>query len=161
MVRDETGKWGVDDGHLFHCFQPFSGRKNKDERLQELICERLRAQGSGGAVLKSGSVSHSAVLTLCNPVDCSLPGSSVHGISQAGILEWVAITFSRGSSHPGIESRSPTLQAGGCLGSQTSCHPVCSQGCLSQLEKGACARGHSGAFTPDRALVEQQQPHGG
>ena len=39
-------------------------------------------------------------LTLCNPVDCSLPGSSVHGILQARILEWVAISFSRGSSQP-------------------------------------------------------------
>ena len=36
----------------------------------------------------------------CTPVDCSLPGSSVHGISQAKILEWVAISFSRGSSQP-------------------------------------------------------------
>ena len=36
--------------------------------------------------------------TLCNPMDCSLPGSSVHGILQARILEWVAISFSRGSS---------------------------------------------------------------
>ena len=36
--------------------------------------------------------------TLCDPVDCSLPGSSVHGICQARILEWVAISFSRGSS---------------------------------------------------------------
>ena len=35
-------------------------------------------------------------LTLCNPVDCSLPGSSVHGILQARILEWVAMSFSRG-----------------------------------------------------------------
>ena len=33
-------------------------------------------------------------LTLCDPMDCSLPGSSVHGISQARILEWVAISFS-------------------------------------------------------------------
>ena len=33
--------------------------------------------------------------TLCNPVDCSTPSSSVHGISQARILEWVAISFSR------------------------------------------------------------------
>ena len=33
-------------------------------------------------------------------MDCSLPGSSVHGISQARILEWVAISFSRGSSKP-------------------------------------------------------------
>ena len=39
-------------------------------------------------------------LTLCNPMDCSLPGSSVHGIFQASVLEWVAISFSRGSSWP-------------------------------------------------------------
>ena len=38
--------------------------------------------------------------TLCNPIDCSLPDSSVHGISQAKILEWVAISFSRGFSWP-------------------------------------------------------------
>ena len=37
---------------------------------------------------------------LCNPIDCSLPGSSVHGILQARILEWVSISFSRGSSQP-------------------------------------------------------------
>ena len=36
--------------------------------------------------------------TLCNPVDCSLPNSSVRGILQARILEWIAISFSRGSS---------------------------------------------------------------
>ena len=39
-------------------------------------------------------------LTLCNPMDCSLPGSSVHGILQARIPDWVAISFSRGSSWP-------------------------------------------------------------
>ena len=38
--------------------------------------------------------------TLCNPMDCSLPGSSVHGIFQARMLEWIAIPFSRGSSQP-------------------------------------------------------------
>ena len=37
-------------------------------------------------------------LTLCDPVDCSPPGSSVHGVLQARILEWVAMLFSRGSS---------------------------------------------------------------
>ena len=38
--------------------------------------------------------------TLCNPFDCSLPDSSVHGIFQARILEWVAISSSRASSQP-------------------------------------------------------------
>ena len=38
--------------------------------------------------------------TLCNPMDCSLPGSSLHGILQARVLEWVAISFSSGSSQP-------------------------------------------------------------
>ena len=36
--------------------------------------------------------------TLCDPMDCSPPGSSIHGIFQARVLEWVAISFSRGSS---------------------------------------------------------------
>ena len=49
--------------------------------------------------------------TLCNPVDCSLPGSSVHGILQARVLEWVAIAFSGGLPDPGIEPRSPALKA--------------------------------------------------
>ena len=44
--------------------------------------------------------------TLCDPVDCSPPGSSVHGILQARILEWVAISYSRGSSRPGMEPAS-------------------------------------------------------
>ena len=39
-------------------------------------------------------------LTLCDPMDCSLPGSSVPGILQAGILVWVAMPFSSGSSQP-------------------------------------------------------------
>ena len=39
-------------------------------------------------------------LTLCDPMDCSLPGSSVHGILQARLLEWVAMPASRGSSQP-------------------------------------------------------------
>ena len=39
-------------------------------------------------------------LTLCDPMDCSPPGSSVHGILQTRILEWVAMLSSRGSSQP-------------------------------------------------------------
>ena len=48
--------------------------------------------------VKSESVSHSAAPTLCDLVDYSLPGSSVHGNLQARRLEWVAMPFSRGSS---------------------------------------------------------------
>ena len=49
------------------------------------VCVRARA-------------STQSCLTGCDPVDCSLPGSCVHGILQARILEWVAIYFCRGSS---------------------------------------------------------------
>ena len=44
-------------------------------------------------------------LTLCDPVDCSLSGSPVHEIFQARILEWVAISFSGGSSQPRDQTR--------------------------------------------------------
>ena len=47
--------------------------------------------------------------TLCHPMDCSLPGSSVHGVFQAIVLEWIAISFSRDLPNPGIEPWSPTL----------------------------------------------------
>ena len=53
--------------------------------------------------------------TLCDPVDCSPPDSSVHGIIQARILEWVAMPSSRGSFRPGNESTPPTLQADSLL----------------------------------------------
>ena len=49
--------------------------------------------------------------TLCDPMDYSPPGSSVHGISQARILEWFAISFSGNLHNPGIEPMSPALQA--------------------------------------------------
>ena len=44
------------------------------------------------------TVSPQSCLTLCDPMDCNLPGSSVHGILQARVLECIAIPFSRGSS---------------------------------------------------------------
>ena len=50
-------------------------------------------------------------LTLCDPMDCSPPSSSVHGILQARRLEGVAIPFSRGLPNLRIEPGSPTLQA--------------------------------------------------
>ena len=44
-------------------------------------------------------------LAVCDPLDCSPPGSSVHGIPQARIVEWVAISSSRGSSSPRDRTR--------------------------------------------------------
>ena len=66
-------------------------------------------QNLGTQVLGSRMASHTccmhaqslqSCLILCNPMDCNLPGSSVHGIHQARILEWVAMSSSRGSSQP-------------------------------------------------------------
>ena len=51
-------------------------------------------------ILSSVSKCKFCLMTLCDPMDCSLPGSSVHGILQARILEWVAIPFCGGSSRP-------------------------------------------------------------
>ena len=62
---------------------PSEGRQNENAKHRKLI--KLIAQ---------------LCLTFCDPLDCSPPGSSVHGILQARILEWVAISFSRGSSRP-------------------------------------------------------------
>ena len=56
--------------------------------------------------------SFQSCLILCDPIDFSLPGSSVHGILQARILGWVSISFSLGDlPNPGIESSSPVSPA--------------------------------------------------
>ena len=54
--------------------------------------------GAGRICVCVWSISH--IYFFCKSMDCSPPGSSVHGISQARILEWVAISFSRGCSQP-------------------------------------------------------------
>ena len=55
----------------------------------------LKAEGKESEVAQSCP-------TLCDPMDCSLPGSSIHGILQERELEWVAISFSRASSQPRV-----------------------------------------------------------
>jgi len=52
-------------------------------------------------------------------MDCSLPGSSVHGIFKAGILEWVAVSFSRGSFQPRDQTHFFCVS---CIGSQVLYH---------------------------------------
>ena len=83
------------------CFWPV-----KKVDLLGLVAARNQAAGAGKAdSLKVKVKSSQSCPTLCNPTDCSLPGSSVHGIFQARVLEWVAISFSRGTSR----SRDRTL----------------------------------------------------
>ena len=48
--------------------------------------------------VNKGSEVAQSCTTFCDPIDCSLPGSSVHGVFQAGVLEWVAISFSKSES---------------------------------------------------------------
>ena len=75
---------GEGQGSLASCCS--WGQKDSDT-IEQLIWSELR-------------VVTQSCLTLCDPVDCSLPGSSVHWILQARILEWVAISYSRRSSSP-------------------------------------------------------------
>ena len=78
--------------------------------------------------MKSESEVTQSCPTLSDPMDCSLPGSSVHGIFQARVLEWVAIAFSGNPPGPDIKS---TSSAGGFL---TSGPPGKSMIC-GQMEK--------------------------
>ena len=64
------------------------------------VAEREAQEGGDTCMLVVVS-SLSRVQLFCNSMGYSLPGSSVHGISQARILEWVAISFSKGSSQLG------------------------------------------------------------
>ena len=67
-----------------------------------LMPKKLKLNGSMMTLqdlLSEGEVVQSCP-TLCNSVDCSLPGFSVHGILQVRVLEWVTISFSRRSSRP-------------------------------------------------------------
>ena len=70
-------------------------------RLVRVCLGGMAYVASAGSLQSSeGSEVAQSSLTLFDPMDCSLPGSSVHGIFQAKVLEWVAISFSRGSFQP-------------------------------------------------------------
>ena len=83
-----------------------------------VLKEHSESLGCHMSVMREGEAP-----TRCNPTDHSLPGSSVHGILQARILEWVAIPFSRGSSLPRDRIQVPELQILLSLSHQGS--PVC------------------------------------
>ena len=73
--------------------------------LQSIGSQRVRHDSACICSQVKSSQSHSVVSNSYDPMDCSPQGSSVHGILQARILEWVAIPFSRGSSWPRFQTR--------------------------------------------------------
>ena len=91
----------------------------------------IKSIGRATAVLSEPS--RSVMSDSLWPLDCSPPGSSLHGISQARTLEWVATLSSRGSSPPRIKPRSPTLR--GSLPSEPAGKPTdAGVGSLSLLQ---------------------------
>ena len=72
--------------------------------------------------------------TVCDPMDCSPPGSSVHGILQARIPEWVAIPFSRGSSPPRDRTQVSCI-AGGFFTTEPLGKPMCVCMCMCVVAK--------------------------
>ena len=81
-----------------HIHVPGSGSKACGRREKDPHASSERKEEAAKIPLKV-KVAQSCP-TLCDPMDCSPPGSSVHGILQARKLEWVAIPFSKGSSQP-------------------------------------------------------------
>ena len=69
-------------------------------RIIRMFQEKVALNSVITLTLKSERVSCSVLSNSLDPMECSLPGSSVHGILWARILEWVAIPFLRGSSRP-------------------------------------------------------------
>ena len=76
---------------IIHMVNPFS--QNYQDDIDKISSIKAFSCESESEVAQSCP-------TLCDPMDCSPPGSSIHGILQARLLEWVAISFSRGSSQP-------------------------------------------------------------
>ena len=81
--------------------------------LPSLLGKAITSQITSAS--NSMCVSHSVVSNFCDPMDSSLPGSSVHGIFQARILKWVSIPFSEDLPVSRIESGSSTWQADSLL----------------------------------------------
>ena len=85
-------------------------RRNQSKAIhsthfQSQLLQSANSGNPGKVLSESESEVAQPCPTLCNPLDCSLQGFSIHGILQASILEWVTISFSRGSSLPRDRTR--------------------------------------------------------
>ena len=100
MVSGPTTSWQI-DGETMETVTDFilGGSKITADGDSSHEIERCLLLGKKAMPDLESEVAQS-YLTLCDPMDCSLPGSTIHGIFQARILEWVAIPFSRRSSQP-------------------------------------------------------------
>ena len=85
--------------------------------LQYSCLENPMDRGTWWATVQSGAQSLKSCPTLCDPMDCSPPGSSLPGVFQARILEWVTTSFSRGSSQPRYQTHISYIS---CIGRQVS-----------------------------------------
>ena len=112
-VEDEQ-LTGFQRWRLLSCF-PVKVKKRMEARFSPfkylLGMGEERWEMGGGSVCVCVCVCPQSCLSLCDPTDCSLPGSSVHGVLQARILERIAISFFRGSSNQGIELPSSVSSA--------------------------------------------------
>ena len=99
----------VEEEHISTCVQgPGSGCCKNSQRWanEEAGWPARRLGGHVSCSLEDCACVHAqSCLTLCDPMDWNPPGSSIHGILQARILEWVAFSFSRGSSLIGDRPR--------------------------------------------------------
>ena len=101
----------ISKGHVPSIWFPVPGLRRVSAlpgraRWVSRVTSRLSAGLCESLFLRPSCVqSRSRLPTLCDPMDCSPPDSSVHGIFQARILKWVAISFSRGSSPPRAQTR--------------------------------------------------------
>ena len=108
---------------LFHFLAQISWRNSSTmfskcgERGHTFLVIDLR----GNHLVCVCMLKHLVVSDSLQPLDCSLPGSSVHGISQARILEWVAISSSKGTSQPRDQTRVSCVS---CSGRRILCHWV-------------------------------------
>ena len=93
-------------------WSPWTCCENQVSKYMVSLVRYIYIQSSAEALSVYVLVTQSC-LTLCDPMDCSLPGSSVHGLSQARILQWVAIPFSGGSSQ--LRDRNPISYVS-CIG---------------------------------------------
>ena len=102
--------WG-----LLHCRQilyqlSYQGSLSSRGRSTQQIHQQIKHLYVVTRAMKERIQLCQSGLTLCDPLNCSPPGSCVHGILQAKTLQWVAISFSRGSSWPRVEPGTPALE---------------------------------------------------